>query len=622
MIDFLVGEKGAHTVPESISKEIDKKRTEILSPDFIWLALFGLAALAYLFLSIRSIDAKYVDFGDGNYLYLSWRLMLGDILYKDLPSPQPPLLLFLGKWLVTLGDGDAVFVRLWQAIQHVLIACCVLGISNRIFQWPQAAVLAGVIYLFLPEGVWWAAGYQSEPLMVLLQCFNLMLLLTAVHRKRPSAALYGAAFVAAMTCFVNMTAVPYVALQWFFVWLRFRGFFWRYTLALVIPGGLFFIYMLQYSHGQYIEHVFFRQVGTFPAETVYQAVSYFIEKLNTEGGDILFWEGGFLFASLAGALLFANDQDHPFPAKDYILWWVIFSLGSIVFVTKGGTVEYIFTIGEPAVAVFSAYFFLSFMMALNIPFRFRDIVKDWISFGKWTALLCLVLPALLMKPVSLLSRTFFPSWNEDRNQVFELSHETMLMTSEYIQRYCPPEKTLVAPPFYAFLAKRKLAENSSSLFILGHAYYNELSALKKERNLEIDLPDLDVISERHGNLAYTIRAVNLLKKAVNKPELIESMNAYVEELSILPYSTAAILQLDELFVKEPDLQYQYPAIQLFLNLRRQIIEKKVGLILVNKAHFFFFVPPLHQAIRDYCYPAKPALNLPNREEQITAYFVK
>jgi len=117
-----------------------------------------------------------------------------------MPCPQPPLLLFLGRFLLSLADGNVGLVRLWQVLQHVLTACCVWGITHRLFKQHAVSTLAGCTFLFLPEGVWWSAGYQSEPLLVFLQSFNLLLLLNAMAGEKPSPALYGAAFIAATRC--------------------------------------------------------------------------------------------------------------------------------------------------------------------------------------------------------------------------------------------------------------------------------------------------------------------------------------------------------------------------------------------------------------------------------------
>ncbi|MGC9327057.1 MAG: ArnT family glycosyltransferase [Candidatus Hinthialibacter sp.] len=572
--------------------------------------LFMTALIIYVFLALMSVNGKYVDFGDGNYLYLSWRLSEGDVLYKDLPSPQPPLLLFWGSFLLGLLDGDPVLVRLWQILQHALTACCVWGIAARLFNRTLISAAAGSMYLFLPEGVWWAAGYQSEPLLILLQCFNLLLFLTAVQREKPSGFLYASAFISSLCAFVNMTAAPYIALQWFFVWFRFKRFFVPYSLALIIPTALIFVYLWFYSGGQYIEHVFFRQVGTYPADSVGGAITYFISKLYVEGGDIVFYEGGFVLASLFGLLLFySKDRDHP--AEEYMLWWAIFSLGSIIFVTKGGTVEYIFTLGEPAVAVFSAYFLVYLFTHSNVSFGLRSFHKP-VELGKCTAVICFLLPVLLMKPFSLLIRTFSNgplvlSQTMQEKGVFELSGEEMEKARMFIERNCPENKTLVAPPYYAFHAKRKLAENSSSLFILVHAYYTEWERLIETHDVPFHLPGRnDVVVYRN----FSERTPEGIKREL----LYNNEGTY--------YNTQSVYDLADFFDQNPSLREDFPAIALFLNIRRQIMNQEVGLIVKNMTHFFFYVPPLHQAIRDFCAPIEPPLELDNREEHIVFYKIK
>jgi len=610
MIDVVVGDNNDKNrepelveaiqpdAPEESTQKIKRRRSVHSNA----LLLFTAGLTLYIFLAILSINNKYVDFGDGNYLYISWRLTEGDLLYKDLPSPQPPLLLFLGAFWLNILDGDPTLVRLWQVLQHALTACCIWGIAAWLFKRPIFSAWAACIYLFLPEGVWWAAGYQSEPLLILLLCFNMLLFIKAVQEEKPTIGLYASGFIAALCCYTNMTALPYILLQWFFVGFRFRRFFTRYSMSLVIPGIIIFIIMWFYSQGLYIEHVFFRQVGTYPNESIFQTLKYFIFKLYTEGGDIVFFEGGFLFAAFAGLLLYTSE-DSKDPVIEYVLWWAVFSIGSIIFVTKGGTVEYIFTLGEPAVALFSAYFLLTLFAASGISFRLRSF-RNPMKLGKCTMIVCLLLPVLMIKPLSLLYRTFsnkainLSEFGYREQSVFEVSGDEMDKAALYIQSFCPPTKTMIAPPYYAFLGKRKLAENSSSLFILGHAYYTEWERLAKSRDLNFDLPDRN-----------EVEMFDKEKKDYNKE------GTY--------YNTQSIYDLDALFKLEPQLREEYPAITLFLDLRDQIRNREVGLILQNMQHFFFYVPPLHQAIRDFCKPMKPEqqLKLNNREEVIVAYRV-
>ena len=56
---------------------------------------------------LATLSEGYIDFGDGNYLYIAWRLSEGAVLYQDILSPQPPLHLHVGAALVGLGEYPA-----------------------------------------------------------------------------------------------------------------------------------------------------------------------------------------------------------------------------------------------------------------------------------------------------------------------------------------------------------------------------------------------------------------------------------------------------------------------------------------------------------------------------------
>lgn len=586
LLDEEEEESEESSAPEDAAEEAEEDYLPIVEPSSVWpIVFFTTATLLYLLLAIASINEKYVDFGDGNYLYISWRVMNGELLYQDLPSPQPPLLLFLGSVLMGLGGGEDIFIRLWQVIQHALTACCVVAIGHRIFTQNAVSYLAGAIFLFLPEGVWWSAGFQSEPLLILLQSLNLLLFLTAVREKEAGKILYASAIVSALCCYINMTSLPYVVLQWIFVFLHFRRLLKEYAIAFLTPAVLMLTFMLWYSGGQYIEHVFFRQVGTYPTESTNAMVTYFISKLVTEGGDILTWEGGFVFASLAGILLFAGDEStRNFRAKPYLIWWAIFSLGSIIFVTKGGTVEYIFTLGEPAVALFASFFICTFFLATGVPQPFGTGAQRVNQAGKWVLLICLVVPALLMKPIQL---NYYSFTNSPR--VFELSDAEMDQVRSMIQSKVREDQEILAPPYFAYHAKRKLVGNMSSLFILLHAYYSEWEQLIQKR----DLPFADQLPTRKTSVMGTLLQPN--------------------------YSPDAVLKLNALFSREPKLAEQYPAIALFLDVREKILEGKVPLIIANTNHPFFHVPPLDDAMRKGMVRSNQQLKLSNREENLIIF---
>src|SRR5687768_242352 len=61
-----------------------------------WLCLLILAAI-YSALVIAHWNRGHLDFGDGNYMYDSWRISQGAVLYKEILAPQPPLHLLIGS---------------------------------------------------------------------------------------------------------------------------------------------------------------------------------------------------------------------------------------------------------------------------------------------------------------------------------------------------------------------------------------------------------------------------------------------------------------------------------------------------------------------------------------------
>jgi len=63
-------------------------------------------------------------------------------------------------------------------------------------------------------------------------------------------------------------------------------------------------------------------------------------------------------------------------------------------------------------------------------------------------------------------------------------------------------------------------------------------------------------------------------------------------------------------------------VKVFDDMRDDIRNKRVGLVLANTSHMFFWVPPLHNAIEEHCKPYEPPLRLPTREENIVAFVPK
>jgi hypothetical protein len=314
-------------------------------PYWAW-AVLGLAAAVYAILSAGQISRAYVDFGDGNYLYIASRIADGLVPYRDIMAPQPPAHLLVGAALLTLGGKmgiELLLVRWFSILLRVATAVLTASVARRASGSRWAGTLAGATYLFLPNGFIWTLGYQSEPLEILF----ILAAVRFILALRP-AALAAASVFAALGVFTNMTAAPYAVLM--IMWLVWRlG--WR-SLYFIAPLGALIglgVAGMELWTGAYLQNVFFNQVGTYPQEGL---AAYVGRKLWREGSDIAAMEGFAVVLALLGVgLCLWRERKN---ALEFLALFGLASLGSIVFVSKGGTVDYIFTLGEPYVAIFLA----------------------------------------------------------------------------------------------------------------------------------------------------------------------------------------------------------------------------------------------------------------------------
>ncbi|MFH0793546.1 MAG: hypothetical protein V2A74_05885 [bacterium] len=448
-----------------------------------WTAL-ALSIALYLVAVLSHLSLAYIDFGDGNYLYISWRITQGARLYSDILAPQPPVHLMLGSALLQIGKlfGSPLFtVRVFCALLQCAMAVLVFAITWRLFRSWLAAACAAVVYLVLPVGFWWTLGYQSEHIEKLLLLSGVFLLLNSTRRSAIFAGL-----LLACACFTNMTAVPYAAFVTLYLAIARREILWAFLIPLV--GAAFFVALtLEIWTGAYFNNVFFNQVGTFPrSELLGQGQTlfdYIIHKLSGEGADVLRLEGGFILLAFAGMVLAASSSErqaqgaapasgrHPI---NFFTWYSLASLGSIIVVSKGGTEDYIFSLGEPYVAVFAGYSVAAILAHFGGVERAKDtanlLEQRLLNFFSLLGLF-IVLAALIMLPSSGLGLVH--NWASLTQRTYEDTDLGVRKVLLLIDRYSEPGAEILAPPYYAFLSGRKIAEDYSELFIWSIKYHHE-----------------------------------------------------------------------------------------------------------------------------------------------------
>jgi hypothetical protein len=421
-------------------------------------------ALTYAGIVLAHLSEAYIDFGDGNYLYISSRLADRLVLYRDIMAPQPPCHLYLGSLLVRLGRllGEPLYtVRIFGLLLHLASMLLIFLIARRLFRSEASGVISSALYLIIPIGFYWSLGYQSEPLEMLFLLLSFYFFIKLEQR-----AMVLAAVLAAFAVFTNMTAAPYILLNIIYLLLRRRNLVLSYLIPFVVLCALG-VLLMQLLTGEYLNNVFFNQVGTFPkkeisGETVWH---YAVRKILGEGRDVLAAEGAFILLAIIGMVWFFKFSTGA--VREYAVLYALASLGSIVFVSKGGTEDYIFTIAEPFVALFAGYAIIELFTYVRRSHSGSPLTP---SLERNIAALCIVLLSLLTLLNLLIALRYF----------FELSDASVKHVKLYIDAHTKPGDAILAQPYLAFVSGRTLTEEYSEHFIWKIMYWNEKRVMKRD----------------------------------------------------------------------------------------------------------------------------------------------
>jgi len=443
------------------------------SPCFSRLVL-GILIILYGLVVAFHFSEAYIDFGDGNYLYISSRLADGLVLYRDIMAPQPPCHLYLGSLLIRLGRGigsPLYTVRAFSLLLHLATMLVIFLIGKKVFGKRLEGLIAAFLFLILPIGFWWSQGYQSEGLLIFLLVLSFYFYIDFSPGSMRIAAILGT-----LAMFTNMTAAPYVFFNTLYLLFRKRRLFLHYFLPMLVLVVVGILFMEAVTQGHYLENVFFNQVGTFPHPKLNRGMSvwnYAFGKIVNEGKDIMTWEGGYILFCLVGMILFLLRGENREGGREYIGWYVFFSLCSIVFVSKGGTMEYIFTIGEPFVVLFFAHAIALFWRGpLYYGAAFRCF--EWKDSSRLVSLVILVFLLIANFYIGI-----FYIRNTLRGDTYELSDAKIREVKEIINTHTRRGDAILAPPYYAFITGRRIVEEYSENYIWTIKYVNEMYVQEK-----------------------------------------------------------------------------------------------------------------------------------------------
>jgi hypothetical protein len=439
------------------------------APPFTLPARFALAvaAAAHAAFVIAQWSRAYIDFGDGNYLYIATRIAEGAIVYRDILAPQPPAHLFLGALLVKLAgwaglESPLYLVRGFSLLLHLATFLLVADLARRAWASSAAGVVAGVIYLLLPIGLWWSMAYQSEPLEIF---FLVAMMEFAIRRGRRADVLTG--IFGALAALTNATAAPFLLVLIVYMLARNpKRAAWIALPAIALAGAVTAALEI-WTGGYFLQNAVFNQVGTYPKGNF---IGYAFRKIANEGADILLLEGPFIVLAVMGLMRFLKETALEAEARDGLAWFGAATMASFLYVTKGGTVDYIYCLAEPALAIFGAGELIA-LWNLNQSAARESMTRAWSPLLLRLCLFAFLALVALGRPLVHYIRL----WNQSAYELPDLAHAgvredgtpgtNVEQVVRWIERYSKPGDTILTPPFYAFLAKRKIWEDYSELFI-------------------------------------------------------------------------------------------------------------------------------------------------------------
>jgi hypothetical protein len=334
-----------------------------------------------------------------------------------------------------------------------------------------AAVLAVWLHLSIPLGFWWTLGFQTHPLLMAI-FLSAFLLLTFEGRAATTAA----GVMLGLALLTSMTALPYLA--FIMLWHLLR----RPTrLLLILPpmvatyAAVAWWFHVQ-SEGAFLTNVVFNQVGSFPREelTGEPLWQYALRKITREGTKILGLEAAYLVVGFAGIGAWSARAWKAHATGAHRGWdlhplLALAFAGSLVFVSKGATVDYIFTLGEPLLCVFGAVALAMAVVQLigsNQPQAsgLRPVRR---AARRWA----LVTLALLV--LGQATRNAFFYAEVLGGSQWEMQAEDVRQVIRVIEQHTRPGDAMLTPPFYAFISGRRVAGEYAEIFLWNIKYWNE-----------------------------------------------------------------------------------------------------------------------------------------------------
>jgi hypothetical protein len=405
-------------------------------------AVFAVLAVALACAILIPRGNSYWNFSDGVYLYSANAVLHGHQLYTDFASAQPPPLYYVGAAILALGDSAASF-RTILALFNVMTGITVLIAVYRLTRRPYLAAVAGALALITPRALHDAANLLPETFAAPL------IMAAALLASRRTTAALGGVVGAAAIAFKLAFVFPAGALVFGAAAAR------RYVTGLVAAGLAFTAVFLAVFGTDLVDEVVTaqRQVG-------FASASFIWLEVRQAAWNLLPF-----VPAVAAAWIWRRRAQDPALMRA-MLATAVGSLAVFVTIVKYGAYINLAVIAEPPLLTLGA-------AGAAWTWEMRGTLRGAARVGVAAGLVLIALGfaqagGLLLSPSAPwpFARPGSPStlgW-----------HDSPAQTDAELARIrgCPPDLAYSGPPYFAFLAQRRMPGGQGDPFITVNAPTN------------------------------------------------------------------------------------------------------------------------------------------------------
>jgi hypothetical protein len=308
--------------------------------------VFILFVALFLTLGFIGIDHSCLDAADSTYLVTSRALADGQIPYRDFLAAHPPLLFLLGAPLAKLGAGVLPF-RVFILILMAVLGVGVWRLAFRITANQQLAMLAGVLTLFAPLGLFFSKTFINDFLVSLIAVLTILLLM-----GKSRLAMTGAGVLGVLGTLTKLTILPFLVICVAYVLIFRRKLAWIY-IAVALGGSVLAAIVVQLvTGGGYLNDILGAQASKgYSFANLYEG----LHRIWQMDWPLMVpaWAGAWFAAK---ALLTRERLGGQLRGRLFLLvGWLLAGVAVLGTLPAEGHDTNLFLIAEPAVAVLAAW---------------------------------------------------------------------------------------------------------------------------------------------------------------------------------------------------------------------------------------------------------------------------